>query len=199
MGIVKQVGRREVSLRIQERRQVPSPLWRVTLSLGIPKGNRMDQAIDQATQLGVSAVIPLITARGVVKIPPSGTGSKQARWRQIAVEAAKQCGVDRLPEIDPPIPWAELLRTLPSYDRVLIATVEGPHEPIRPLLSGGSARNLLLLIGPEGDFTPEEIQQAVQAGAHRIGLGPTVLRCETAAVVALGLLSFLLRKEGSAG
>ena len=191
---VRRVIRREIQLELKERFETPEPRCRITLGIAVPRHGRMDQIIDQATQMGVNRVAPLLTRRGVVKVSPEAMRKKQARWEQIAIEAGKQSGVSRIPVIQPVTPWAGLLPSLATTDCVLIAAIEGPHESLGQILSQGDPRHLLVLIGPEGDFTPEEIEEAARAGAHRISLGPTVLRCETAVVASLTLVNFFLGK-----
>jgi len=197
VAVVEGVNRREVSLHLNERRHLPDRLWRVALGMAIPRHGKLDEVIDQATQLGVGEVAPLLTRRGVVKLSAADGEKKRSRWAQIAIEAGKQSGGTRLPRIQPVALWKDFVRSWAGadYDLILIAAVEGPHQPLSPLVSEGTARNVLVLIGPEGDFTPEEIREAIEAGAHRISLGPNVLRCETAAVIAIGLVSFLLQER----
>ncbi len=194
LASVSSIGRRQIFLQIIETKQARPFPWEVSLGAAVPRNGKLDQILDQATQLGVSRIIPLATARGVVKITPQSSEKKLSRWAQIVVEAGKQAEVSYLPEILPVTPWDSAIKNFSDYDRVLLAAVDGPHEEMEALLSLGNPRRLLVLIGPEGDFTPEEIRQACAAGARRFSLGPTVLRCDTAAVVALGVLFHLLRK-----
>lgn len=188
-GIVCRVTRRELFLKLKAKREIPPPPWQLSLGVAIPKGSRLDPIVDQATQLGVSQILPLLTCRGVIQ-----SEVRLPRLVQIAIEAARQSGLSRLPVIHPATPWSHCVRSFGGYDRVLMATVQGPHEDLNRLLRDPLLSNLLVLIGPEGDFTPEEIREAEEAGAHRISLGPTVLRVETAAIAAVSVLSFLLRK-----
>ncbi|MBI3615586.1 MAG: 16S rRNA (uracil(1498)-N(3))-methyltransferase [Candidatus Omnitrophica bacterium] len=213
---VQEVSRKDLRIKLGERSALPSPPWTITLAVGIPKKGKFDQIVNEATQLGVDRIVPLLTARGVVKVPDrsavssnrshdseltSGAVSSNrshARWVQISIEAGKQSGVGRLPAIQPATSWETMMGSIGSYDAALIATLQGPHESFGSLLSGRTPHRVLLLIGPEGDFTEEEIRQALRAGAHRISLGAGVLRCETAAVAAVSVVSFLLR-EGKKG
>ena len=193
-AVVRQVTRREVFLELKSQKSIPSVKCPITFGISVPGHGKLDEIINHLTQLGVAAIIPLSTARGLVKISAAEFGRKQNRLSKIIVEAGKQCGVSRLPVLKPLTPWDRLLPSFKEYDLVLIATVEGPYENPAALLSVRDCGSILLLIGPEGDFTPEEIHQAVQAGAHRISLGPTILRCETAAIAAVSVISFLLRE-----
>lgn len=193
-AVVEEVGPREVVLHLKERRALPDRAWHVALGMALPRHGKLDEVIDQATQLGASDVVPLLTHRGVVRISSADGEKKRGRWMQIAIEAGKQSGVARLPRIQTVARWKDFVKSWVGvgYNLILIGAVEGPHESLSTLISEGTARNVLLLIGPEGDFTPEEMEQAVQAGAHRISLGENVLRCETAAVVGIALVSHLL-------
>ena len=193
-GIVKEVRSGEILLHLKSKK-VTSPLpWRITLAVAVPGNGKLDHIVDEATQLGLGRLIPLSTARTVVKFSAPASAKKRERWLQIAISAARQSGVDRLPAIELVMPWNHLLSSFRQYDLVLMATVDGPHERLSSLVSGIARGNLLLLVGPEGDFTPQEIGQATKAGAHRVGLGPTVLRCETAVVAFITLVSSFLRE-----
>lgn len=185
----------EVLLRLGPVREVPAPASPVTLAAAIPGQGKLDDIVNQATQLGVARIIPLVTERTVVRLAPERAASKLEHLQQVALEAIKQSGAAYLPEIEPTTRWSDVLPTFSRYGLVLMATPEGPHESLSRLLQAGAPRSTLLLIGPEGDFSPGEIAQAVAAGARRISLGPQVLRCETAAVAALAVLRFLLRER----
>ena len=190
---VARVAAGEVHLQLGASRVVPPPERTVALGVALPGNVKIDEIIDQATQMGVSRIIPLVTERTVVKLSPERWGAKQERLNRIALEAAKQCGVSRVPAIEPLTLWKEILPSFPRFNPVLIAAVEGPHEPLPAILSAAKVGEVLVLIGPEGDFTPEELQGARRAGARPFSLGPTVLRCETAVVAALSLVSHFLR------
>ena len=197
-GTVQQVKAGQILLRAGPTKQLPPPPWEVVLGIAIPGQGRLEEIVNSATQLGVSAIFPLLTERTVVRFTPERFERKREHLLQVAIEAAKQSSVSRLPEIRPITPWREFLPLLAQYHRVFLGALEGPYEPWRALLTPFPASTpfkLLLLIGPEGDFSPEEVRQAVGAGAHRIGLGPSTLRCETAVTAALSVLFFLLREE----
>lgn len=193
---VRGVKAGEVLLEAGPTRTIPAPPWTLALAVAVPGNVKLDDIVNQATQLGAGRIIPLVTERTLVRASPERWRTKQGRLARIAVEAAKQSGAARIPAIDPLTRWSDLLPDFPTHDLVLMATVEGPHEPLAPLLRPG-AQKILLLVGPEGDFTPQEIRQAAQAGARRFSLGPAILRCETAVVVALSSVSFLLREGGN--
>ena len=188
-------GSGEILLEVGPPREVPLPERPVVLGISLPGNVKIEEIINQATQMGASRIIPLVTERTVVKLSPERWKAKGERLNRVALEAAKQCEVSRLPVIEPLTPWKELLPSFSRFPLVLIAAVEGPHEPLEALLAPSTGKGeVLVLIGPEGDFTPEELQAARRAGARPFSLGPTVLRCETAVVSALSLVSFFLRK-----
>lgn len=193
-GLVTRIGRQSLFLRLGPLQSIQSEEGLISLGVALPRGGRLDRIVNQATQLGVRELIPIATARGVVRLTAAGFEKKRKRLSQIAVEAAKQSGVDWLPQIQPLVSWKGLLELFHDDDLILLASLEGPHENLQRLLSDARIKRVLILIGPEGDFTPEEISSAVSHGAHRISLSAHTLRCETAAVVAVGLVSFLLQR-----
>ncbi|WP_169979197.1 RsmE family RNA methyltransferase [Tautonia rosea] len=175
-GRVDQSDRNRVEIRI-ESRDVPRPVppVQITLATAIPKGDRFDWLIEKSTELGVARIIPLRTNRSVVD--PRST--KLDRLRRLVVEACKQSGRDHLLQIETPVSWTEFLETHTQGLR-LIAHPEG--EAITPCY--GSASEIALAIGPEGGFTVEEIDQGVRLGWKTFGLGPNILRIETAGIAA---------------
>lgn len=192
---VLQASREEVILRVEAAARVPAPAPSLVLAAALVQGGRFDQIVDQATQLGASEIIPLVSARTVVK---PGADRRQAlisRFRQIALEACRQSGVNHLPVIHPVTDFKKLIPALADCDLVVLGALTGEREPLAPLLSRRPMRRLLLLIGPEGDFTPEEIGQARKAGARPFSIAPNVLRCETAAAAALGVIAYLLQER----
>jgi len=146
---------------------------RLTLATAVPKGERFDWLIEKATELGVARLVPLITERSVV----DPRDAKLDRLRRLIVEAAKQCGRNRLLELDSPTPWTTLARA-PSGETRLLAHPGGvPAFAWRPIRRGAP---VTLAIGPEGGFTESEVTLAVELGWQAVGLGVTLLRIETA-------------------
>lgn len=199
-AVVREAGAERLLLEAGPVQQVPPAPWAVHLGVAVPGQGKLEEIIGSATQMGVSAVIPLQTERTVVRFTADRLKRKMEHLRQVSIETAKQCGIGLLPEIRPVAPWSKILASFPEYHRILLAAVEDPHEDWRAALSqpvrrtqGPLGTSYLLLIGPEGDFTPGERRQALDAGAHPVGLGPLVLRCETAVVASLSILNFLLR------
>jgi 16S rRNA (uracil1498-N3)-methyltransferase len=126
---------------------------------------------------------------------------KMDRWCEIALESCKQCGNNWLPEIQSPRNARDFLGALPKYDLKLIASLQPDAKPLKSILSSApslenfSSPTLLILIGPEGDFTPAELGMAKSAGCLPLSLGPLVLRAETAAIYTLSILHHELQNR----
>ncbi len=197
-GKISRLSGREVVLSLESPTTAPPEKPAITLASAIPGQGKIEEIINQAVQLGVAGFIPLLTQRTEFKLSGDRLQAKQRRFLQVAVEAMKQSGSLFLPEIAPVTSWRECLDDFSRYDRVLIASLQGPYPPLKPILSSPKLRHILILIGPEGDFTLEEVDQAVTAGALRFSLGPHVLRCETAAISAVSVVSHLAREVSPA-
>ena len=192
-AIVKTVRRSAVILDLGEPYLLPKPLIQITLAVAVPGQGKLDAIISAASQLGAERIIPMITQRCVVRLSEERFRRKQEHLHQVAVEALKQSGSGWLTAIDPFTLWDDVVSTFSEYTLVLVAAVEGPYELCRDLLAS-RPRRILLLVGPEGDLAPEEIRHAVEAGAHRMSLGSTILRTDTACTAALAILNFFARE-----
>lgn len=174
------LNRNSATVQIVSARELPAdPGPDVTLAVAPPKGDRFRWLVEKAAELGAARLIPLKTARSVVE---PGTG-KLEKARQAAVEAAKQCGAARLLQIDEPVDWTEFLQ---RPDPPFVA-----HPGGVPLAaawrnanqnSAEAGAGVCFAVGPEGGFTPDEIEQAQSVRATLVGLGGSILRIETAAV-----------------
>jgi 16S rRNA (uracil1498-N3)-methyltransferase len=154
----------------------------LTLATAVPKGDRFDWLVEKATELGVARLVPLITARSVVH---PGT-SKLDRLRRRIVEASKQCGRSRLMELAVPIPWTDCVSREFSGKDVWVADPSGAPFSRGEVPSQGS---VLAAIGPEGGFTPDELEAACRHGARLVALGRRILRIETAGMALSALLT----------
>jgi 16S rRNA (uracil1498-N3)-methyltransferase len=192
---VEAVSRAALSLQLSPVRQLPPPRFSISLGIGVPGQGILERIVNQAAQLGAHRVIPIAAERSLIRGARVDLEKKRARWQRIVLEAAKQSGNPFLPEILSVTSWRDLIGSFRQYHQVLLASLAGPHEELSALLADPACRNVLLLIGPEGDFSPEEITQAVAAGARRFSLGQPVLRCDTACAAGLSVLSFLLRQR----
>jgi 16S rRNA (uracil1498-N3)-methyltransferase len=161
----------------------------LTLATAVPKGERFDWLVEKATELGVSRLIPLVTERSVVD-PRS---AKLDRLRRLIVEAAKQCRRDRLMELDPPTAWDSLVRCAGGPSMKFVAHPGGRRIASLGLRPG--ADSAILAIGPEGGFATVEVDRAIEAGWQAVGLGPTILRVETAALAGCSTLLAMVEAD----
>lgn len=175
-----------------------SPL-RITLLVGLPRGQRWDFALQKATELGVHRIWPVYTKRTELRIPEDRLDDRLDRWERIAAEAARQCGRSEAPQIGAPDKLEAALDLL-SYERdvdLQIVAWEAAHNhpantDIEILLSGSTARNVVLLVGPEGGLETSEVDLCTKHGFHAVSLGPRTLRCETAVIVLTTLVQYRL-------
>jgi 16S rRNA (uracil1498-N3)-methyltransferase len=180
-------------------RQSAAPLpYRITLLQSIPRGKLFDAIVQKATELGAARVVPLLAERGVSRPDPGVAGAKSDKWRQVAIEAIKQCGSPWLPRIEPPVSPAQFIARGENIELSLVAALEGDRRPPRDCFEEFLEQNrrmpssVAVWIGPEGDFTPAELERIKAAGAKPISLGPLVLRTETAATYCLSILNYEL-------
>ncbi|SIO67573.1 16S rRNA (uracil1498-N3)-methyltransferase [Singulisphaera sp. GP187] len=176
---VRAVGRDRVELVAVGAALPDRPLpCRLTLATAVPKGERFDWLIEKATELGVTKLIPIITERSVV----DPRDAKLERLRRRVVEASKQCGRNRLMEVERPTPWSALL-TSRAHGVRLLAHPSGAPRGRWPRSEEGQAGAVTLAVGPEGGFTDAEVDEAQTHGWSIVGLGSTILRIETAGLV----------------
>jgi 16S rRNA (uracil1498-N3)-methyltransferase len=198
-GAIETVRGSRVSASVGDGRPVDreSPLS-VTLVQCVPRGDRMDFIVQKATELGVARMVPVLSQRSVVRLDQTQAASKAIHWRAVAVSACEQCGRNRLPVIEPARPLLNYLGDLPPRAglRLVLEPESAPHE-------GGLAHSEAavrtdavstdaalptdaeIAIGPEGGFASDELEAFRVAGFTQIGLGPRILRTETAAIAAL--------------
>lgn len=182
-------------LRVKEFRQATPLPCAITLAQALPKGATMDEIIRQATEIGAVRIVPLISERTQVHLDGDRAEKKAGKWHTTAIEAAKQCGNPWLPEISPVQKLADYLPTTGDYDLKLVASLHPGATSLKTALTHYRAKHnrpphrVLWLVGPEGDLSPAEMTALIMAGFAPITLGPLVLRCDTAAICALSVLS----------
>ncbi|WP_027706667.1 16S rRNA (uracil(1498)-N(3))-methyltransferase [Zooshikella ganghwensis] len=151
----------------------------------LSRGERMDYAIQKATEMGVTQITPLFSTRCEVKLAKERQEKKLQHWRQIAISACEQCGRNLLPEIHAPLPIDQWLAQRSEALRLVLH-----HHAATPLGNHKQPHDIALLIGPEGGLTEEEVSLANQHQFHSTTFGPRVLRTETAPVAALAVLQY---------
>lgn len=172
---------------------LPKSTIKITLAQALPKKNKMDYIVEKATELGVSAIIPIQTERTIPKLDQLKQSARKLRWQRIAAEAAKQCGRLDIPQVKELSSWSEVLSALANYDFKLIACLSENTKGIKDILrTEKKGKKVAILIGPEGDFTKTEINKAQNAGFIPISLGSNVLKSDTAALACLSIINYEL-------
>lgn len=187
------VGREGLEARVLDRSRQPEAAVLVTLIQAVPKAQKMDWIIQKATEIGVWSIVPVQTDRGVVKLEEDRAEQRAARWQRIAVEAAKQCRTAWIPKVHPLRPFGRVLADGTGVEVLLLGSLEADAVPLATCLADlkrQRPRSVGLLIGPEGDFSPRELQAARAAGARPVSYGGRVLRVETAALYGLCALAY---------
>jgi len=162
-----------------------SPLA-ITLAQAIPKGARMDLAVEKATELGVSRIIPFTSRYTAVREPKMVGRDKLQRWRRIALAAAKQSGRTVVPEVAVPCSWPEVIASAQQCAaRLILDPARRERLGCNPPIPSLDSKEVLVAIGPEGGFSQEETAQAEAAGFRPVTLGARILRSETAGIVAV--------------
>jgi 16S rRNA (uracil1498-N3)-methyltransferase len=237
-----EIGRNQLRFRKLHETETPPLRCRITLGQAIPKGKNMDLIVQKAVELGAAGIAPLISERTIVDLDRDEAVQKQAKWQQVAIEAAKQCGQNWLPRVEPAHKLKDFFSSSsvvagvspassPGFDLRLIASLQSDAQPLKKILAEYAAHqasradggrraashaeagrrrvgastpgltsspndlrptDVLMLIGPEGDFTPAELALAKTHGCQPITLGPIILRVETAAIYCLSILSYEL-------
>ena len=189
MGIDRTTVRTEIIS--QAKREPASP--RITLGQGIPKSDKMDLIVQKATELGVSALVPLVTERTIVKIRDEE--KRAGRWQKIAREAAMQSSRLDIPQIEPVRSFRDYVFSLnPAPGTLLLFPWEEGTEPVKNVLKRNpDAGNIVVLVGPEGGFSGKEANEAKSRGFHPVSLGSNILRTETAALAVLSMIGYEYR------
>jgi 16S rRNA (uracil1498-N3)-methyltransferase len=193
------IGRREVELRVGAARLVDRELdVEVTIALGVPANDRMDALIEKAGELGAAAIQPLVCERSVVRLAGDRAEARRAHWQAVAAAASEQCGRTRVTQVRAlaTLPrWFESMAAGGPERRAVLSLAPSALAPARVFgagaaaLEGGAARpSVVLLSGPEGGLTADEEARAVALGFQRLGLGPRVLRADTAPLALLAWL-----------
>ena len=172
----------------------PRPACGITLFACVTKGSRWDWTIEKATELGVTRIVPVISDRTIVRVSAAEREAKRERWARIAADAARQSDAVWLPEVTAPVDFAESL-PLVRETRCFIGALTNPPPPMildaLAASSDGKGKDVGIYVGPEGDFTPEELAALMEI-ATPTSFGPTILRAETAAIYAVSVLAATL-------
>lgn len=199
---IKELAKREMFLRVLDKKFHPPPAARLTLVQAVPKGKAFELIIQKATELGAHRIVPLLTERVVTRFDDGDDAAHKAgKWQQIAIESVKQCGSPWLPEISRPVALEAFLKSRETFDLGFIGALMGerlhPRHFIERFIErhGRPPGTLAAWVGPEGDFTPEELATIIAHGTQPVTLGPNVLRADTAAIYFLSVLGYELQSR----
>lgn len=200
--LVENFDRDKVQLAVVESRKVPPPGAQITLLQAIPKGKLIESIIQKATELGAARVVPVLSERVTIRLDAKAAARKHDDWQRTAVEAIKQCGSAWLPKVEAPMTPPDFLARGEKFNLPLVASLHPGRRHPREYFAeyrartGRNPESVCVWVGPEGDFTPQEIALIEAAGARPISLGPLVLRSETAATYCLSVLNYELSSTG---
>ena len=188
---VVKIERDRTRLVILEREDAQEPSLHITLGQALIKAKKMNSIIQKATELGVAAIVPVITARTIIRIEEKEE-KKLERWKKIIREAAKQSHVSFLPSIMYPVKLDKLIRECNEEKKLLLSENQG--KLLRDILIPGSRKgeppsSVLLLVGPEGGWTDKEERFILDHGFEAVSLGNQILRTETAALSSLAMIA----------
>jgi len=189
-GFIKQVKLKSLTVGIiSTRTPKVEILPEITLAQAIPKKEKMDYIVEKATELGIRSIIPVVTERTIVRFESDKAPAKLARWKKIAVEAAKQCGRHDVPEIKDIQKFYNAVDNINDFDLALMACISEGTVDFKEAISGFEAGKIIVFIGPEGDFTPDEILMAKDTSCKFISLGARTLKSDTAGLFVLSVLN----------
>ena len=195
-GIIEEISRSSAVISVREMSFVPrAPGPVLTLACAIPKKAKFETVIEKCTELGVDRIVPLITERTAFSLDGERAEKRAVRFFRVVVNAAKQCKRLWFPEIRAALPFETAIQELAVPEAVLfIPWLEGERMPLSQALAAKAGmKHAIFFIGPEGDFTPDEVKLAMDAGAVPVSLGKNVLKVDTAAIAVVAC-AVLMRK-----
>ncbi len=170
--------------------KTPAAPFSFALAVSVIRSERMELLIQKSCELGVSAIFPLLTERSIVRLSKERWEAKVSRWKKIAMESCKQCGQSKIPSISPVQFFKDFFSRKLPYEKILIPTLAVSGATLYSSLQSAPSKNILALVGPEGDFSKKEAELAISHQAVPVTLGKLVMRSETAAIYLLSALNF---------
>ncbi|KPJ56315.1 MAG: hypothetical protein AMJ42_05470 [Deltaproteobacteria bacterium DG_8] len=163
----------------------------ITLGQSLAKAQKMDYIVQKATELGVSTIIPFFSARSVSSLDDERSQRRRIRWQRIAIEATKQCGRAVVPHIEAVVPFKKVLEKWDDNSLKIMLWEDEKNVKLKDVLKKTQpSPKAIFLVGPEGGFTPDEVEMAKNTGFQTVGLGRYILRTETAGICLLGILQY---------
>jgi 16S rRNA (uracil1498-N3)-methyltransferase len=198
---VENLSRDAISLRVTKKSFVAALPCQITLLVAVPKGKIMESIIQKSVELGARRIVPILSERGVIQLGGESAEPKREKWQQVAIEAIKQCGAAWLPEIETPQTIEKFLARQEKFDLSLVGSLQKERRHPREIFHDFEKQNnrrpkaVGVWIGPEGDFTLEELKAIQNSGAQPISLGDLTLRVETAAIYCLSILNYEFQRD----
>jgi 16S rRNA (uracil1498-N3)-methyltransferase len=187
---IERIGRDATALLLFDTAGPVSRRTRIVLGQSVLKAKAMDALIQKATELGIFAIVPLLSRRGIVRLEGESGGSRRERWQKIALSAAKQSHSGRVPRIRDPLRLDEFLGGEPGGLRLVLSERGGTLLRDLLLLPGETRpEEAVLIVGPEGGWDPAEEERILASGFQAVSLGKAILRAETAAVCAAAIVA----------
>jgi 16S rRNA (uracil1498-N3)-methyltransferase len=201
MCTVKDASRNAVTLSVSLKNFVPALPCAISLLVGIPKGKIIESIIQKSVELGARRIVPILSERVVTQLDDDDVENKRDKWQNVAIEAIKQCGATWLPKVEAPMTIEQFLARKEKFDLSLVGSLQKerrhPHEVLCEFETQHKRlpQSVGIWIGPEGDFTLDELKAIQNLGAQPISLGQLVLRVETATVYCLSILNYELQRD----
>lgn len=193
LGLIKEVAKNHVRIwQLSPTKKMQESKINITLACALPKKTKFDYIVEKATELGVDAIIPMITERTIVRLDAKRGETKINHWKKIALNASKQANRNIIPVVQPLVTFLELIKNTGDYDARLLFCLPEKRNKIKDVLEDFIKGRILICIGPEGDFSEKEIELARQAKFKFATLGETVLKVDTAAISSIAIIQNIL-------
>lgn len=198
---VEDCARNAVTLSVSLKNFAPAPPCSITLLQSVPKGKIIESIIQKSVELGARRIVPILSERVVAHLDGESGEHKREKWQHVAIEAIKQCGAAWLPNIEAPVTIEQFLARKEKFDLSLVGSLQKerrhPREIFREFEKANARlpKSVGIWIGPEGDFTLDELQAIQNSGAQPVSLGNLVLRVETAAIYCLSILNYEVQRD----
>ena len=193
LGALEEMKKKQITVKILSTNKLDKRgVVNITLACAIPKKGKFDYIVEKTTELGVDRIIPLESQRTVVSLDEKRQNIKLNHWKQVSINAAKQCTENFIPEITKVTKFSKVLSTVKDYDLCLFFCLSGRKKKIRDILESFKNGKILVFIGPEGDFSEEEIVLAKKAGCEFGSFGSRILKVDTAAISVISIINSLI-------
>lgn len=191
-GTIHRVAGESITVTLEETKMAPEAGAGpgITLFQGLPKGEKLELILQKCTELGAAGIVPFVAARSVARVPEKRLEEKLARWRRIALEAARQSNRGSVPDISFAVDLAEVLRLAEHPVKLLLWEEEQAGTLKKVLAELQQPERIAVIVGPEGGLTAEEASSAIQCGFIPVSLGKRIVRTETAGLAILAILQF---------